>query len=476
MFRPSRPHQSPSPFPPRRTRNRFGSQVEALEGRQLLAADTLPVLIGGAAAKSVQFVDSNGTRAIVRLLGGGSATVNFSGTGLSQGASPNGIAVTGSGVSVDSIALAGTGLGTTLQVTTIGRTPVPVGGITSNGVMAAIRAPGVVLNGDLTTAGWVHQVTLAGATGGTINIGPSHINGGLNLTLGAATDENLVSAIRIDNLTATQWASTTGSGDSITAPQVMNVRVRGTFDPDLTVTGIPGARFALQTLSAGAVTAGTWSVGGNVHTIRAGSIATGWAASVAGSVDGVNITRDASVDFTAPTVGSFVVHGTLSDSTITLTQPLRAIGFDLTNLFVGGAMVNSSVFAGGSINTVAAGRMEASGIYAGTVSPALPQTTSDFGATAQIRSVALRRSTVGASFAGSNIAAYKVGTVMLGTVATSNAGTKFGVAGHSIQSITLTDSATNRAIHMSNVPTTGAFAGLLVSKGVTPNDFVVEIV
>jgi hypothetical protein len=448
-----------------------------LEGRRLLAADPLTVLIGGAAAKAVEFTDStSGSRAIVTLHGQGTATVNFNGTGLSQGASANGIAVTGSAVALDTISLTGTGLSTTLQISTVGRAPVTIGGITSSGVMAAIQAPGVVVNGDLTTTGWVHQVNLAGATNGTINIGPSHIDGGLSLNVGTATDENLVSAIRIANLTAGQWSSTTGSGDSITAPQVMNVHVRGTFDPDLNVSGIPGAQVALQTFSAGAVTAGTWSVGGHVHIVQAGSIASGWTASVAGMVDRFNVLHDATINFTAPAVGNFAVHGSLSDSTISLTQPLTAAGYNVSNLFVGGAMLNSNVVAGGSINTVSAARMQDSGIYAGLVSPNLPATTADFGNTAQIRSVTLHRSAAGPSFTGSNIAAYQLGNVILGTVQMANGGTPFGLAAHSIQSITLTDQATNHSLHASNIPTTTAFSSLLAAKGMAQNDFVVEIV
>lgn len=470
---------------PRRDRGGLRSQpalsptrsvIEALEGRQMLAAQTLPVLIGGAAAKSVQFVDANGTRAIVRLLGQGNATVNFSGTALSQAAGPSGIAVSGIGVSLDSITLARTGLTTVLQVTTVGRTPVTIGGITSDGVMASILAPGVVVDGDVTTAGWVHRVNLAGATNGTLNIGPSHVNGGLDLTLGSATDENLVSAIRIDSLNAVQWASTTGGGDSIQAPQVMTVHIRGTFDPDLTVTGVAGARHALDALTAGAITAGTWSISGNVRAIVAGSIAAGWSANVSGSVDNVNVSHDATIDFTAPSVGSLAVHGTLADSTITLTQPLTPFGFDLKNLFVGGAMVSSSVVSSGSINAVTAGRMQDSTVVAGLVSPALPATTSDFANTAQIRSVTLRRSSASASFTGSDIAAYQIGNVILGAVDTANGGTPFGVAGHSLKSLTMTDQATNKSVHVLNLPTTAAFAALLASKGIAAGDFVVEIV
>jgi hypothetical protein len=440
-----------------------------------LAADTLSVLIGGAAAKGVEFVDPNGTRAIVQIAGQGNATVTFSGANLAQAPSGIGLTVSGSGVTLASIAATRTGLSTVLRVTTVGRNTVTLGGITSDGVMNSILAPGVVATGDITTAGWVHQITLAGAQGGTISIGPSHSNGGLRLTVGTVSDESLVSDVRLDNLTVGQWVNTTGAAESIQAPQALTIRSRGNFTPDLSIAGIRGAQVSLQTFVAGAITGGSLNVTGKVHSFNAGSVSNGWTGTVNGMIDTFHVTHDATMSLTSATIGNLVVLGALSNSTVSLTQPLAGFGYDLNSLYTGGAIVNSTIVSAGSVKSVSAQSMQNSGLFVGMVTPALPTVTSAFANTAQIRSVTLRRS-ASASFAGSNIAAYQVGNIILGSVQTSNGGTPFGVAGHSIQSVTLVDQTTRRSAHETNIPSAAAFSQLLVSRGITQGDLVVNVV
>lgn len=446
----------------------------------MLAADTLPVLIGGAAAKSVQFTDVNGTKATVQVGGAGNATVTFSGTSLSPAAGPNGIVVQGTGVSLDSISITGTTLNTVLQITTRGRTLVQVGSITSASVLSAINAPGASLTGDLTTGGWVHRVSLGAAQNGTISIGPSHSNGGLLMNLGSATDESLVSDIRIDALVTGAWVNSATTPQSIAAPQIMSVTCRGNFGPDLTVTGVPGAATTFGTFNAGAIVGGNWNIAGNAQTVRAGSIAPGWAANVGGGITGLNVAHDATIDLTALTAGNILVRGTLSDSTITLNQPLAPVGFDLNGLTVGGGIVSSTVRSIGSINTISARFMQDSQVYAGVMTlPAgqsLPQAGTDFANVAKINALTLRRTAGVPSYSGSDVAAYSMGNVILGTVAMSNSGTQFGLGAHALRSITLTDLATGKNVHELNVPSTQQFSSLLVSKGIDPKDFSVNVV
>lgn len=449
-------------------------KIEALEARRLLSTTSLPVLIGGAAAKTVQFIDPNGTKAIVKVAGQGNATVTFSGTNLSQGPSPSGIEVSGSGVTVSSIALSRTGLDTVLQITTIGRNPVNVGGITSDSVMASILAPNVLVTGDITTGGWVHVVSLGGGQNGTISIGPTHINGGLKLTIGTATDESLSSAIRIDSVTAGNWLNSSGAAETIEAPQALLMRIHGSFAPDLTIDGIRGAQVSLQTFSAGAISGGTWNVTGKTHLLNAGSIASGWTGTFNGGIDKMNVAHDATMNLTAAAIGNMAIHGALSNSTVSLTQPLTGLTFDLNSLFVGGAISNSTITSAGSVDLVSAGSMQNSNLYVGLVHPALPALNADFANTAEIHSITLRRS-ASASFSGSNVAAYQLGTIVLGAVATANGGTPFGVSGHSIKSITLVDQTTRRTARQNNVPSAAAFNQLLVSRGISQGDLVVEV-
>lgn len=452
-----------------------GASIESLESRTLLAADSLPVLIGGAAAKAVQFIDPNGTRAVLRMSGQGSATVNFSGTDLSQGPGQLAVNVSGSDVTVASVALTNTGLTSMLYVSTVGRNPITIGGITSDGVVNSIIAPNVILTGDMTTGGWVHDIQLAGAEDGTITLGPAHINGGLKASLGNVSDESLSSEVRINQFTATQWLNTTGATETITAPQVLTMRVKDDFAPDLSIAGIRGAQVSLQTFTAGAITGGAWSVDGKAHILDCGSIAAGWSGTFDGTIDQFHVSHDATMNLVSEMVGNMSIAGALSDSTILLNQPLSSVAYDANSFYVGGAISDSTIESEGSIRSFSAQSMTGSGLYVGMVNPALPSTTSDFANTAEIRTLTLRRS-VSASFSDSNIAAYDLITVNLGAVQTSNGGTPFGVAGHSIGSISLVDQTTRRSAHAANVASTSAFSQLLVSRGIAQNDLVVEIV
>jgi hypothetical protein len=99
----------------------------------------------------------------------------------------------------------------------------------------------------------------------------------------------------------------------------------------------------------------------------------------------------------------------------------------------------------------------------------------DFANVAMINSVSLRRS-ASASFTGSDIAAYGLGTINLGGVATPNAGTPFGLAAHNIKQVTLVDQTTRKAVSQANVPSTTAFSNLLSQKGINQGDFVVSVI
>jgi hypothetical protein len=443
------------------------ASIELLERRTLLsaAADPLQILVGGGAAKAVQFTDPGGTQAIVILSGPGTATVSFNGTGLTQSGNARGVIVNGSGV-------------TLATITTRGRRGISAGGIAVAGSLSAIRAPGVAVAGDISTSGWVHQIQLGSAQDGTISVNAPRGGGGtLLLSVGSASNESVVSGVRIDSLQAGQWVNTT-TAQSIHAPQIVNLNVKGAFAPNLSLSGTPSV-LALKNFRAGSISGGTWSIGGNVGAIAAGSIAHGWVANVTGSANSITVSHDAAVNVTASTLGNVNVRGSLFGSSIQLLNPLTPMGFDLKSLSVGGAIQSSTIRSTGSIGAINAAQILSSRIYAGLVplpmGQTLPMNVLDFGNVAQIKSVTLRRSS-GASFAGSDIAAYSVGPVNLHTVQMSNGGTTFGIGAHSVKLVALTDQLTGKSVRVANVPSAAAFNSALASKGITPQDFVVSIV
>jgi len=401
----------------RRARPRLTAKIEALERRQLFSAgpDPLTVIIGEGAAKSVQFVDASGTHATVQLSGPGTASVSFGGTGLTQSANMRGLVVNGA-ASLDSISASGTTGGTTIQIITRGKLKTSAGDISSDGPLSALRATGVVVTGDITTGGLIHQIQLGGAQGGDISIGAARAGGvALVASLGSVSDESISSTGRIVVLAASQWMNTPGSGESITASQI------------------------------------------NV----------------------INIAHDLTADITTGGIGAFNVGGTLSSSTINLTTPLVPHGVNLNRMSVGGTILDSTLVSGGSLGAISAAQMQGSQIYAGLVAlpsgQTLPLATTDFRNVASIKSVSLRRSASG-SFVNSDVAAYMIGATSLGDVSMANGGVIFGIAAHQVQSVTLLDESTGKSVHAVNPSTTTAFNALLTAKGITPQDFVVRIV
>lgn len=454
--------------------------VEPLEPRRLLSAgDPLSVLIGAGAAKSVQFVDPNGIQAAIVLTGPGSATVTFNGTGLSQSANARGVLVGGANVTLSTIAATGTTLGSTLQITTRGKRPITAGAISSTGTFNLIRAPGVVLNGNLTLGGWVHELQLGGAQNGKLSVAQAHVGGASMLAdLGNVTDESLSSAVPIHSLKANHWVSSTGHRMSIQAPQIGDVTVKGAFTPDLSIQGAPLGSLALTAFRSGSISGGTWNVGGNTGVIMTPA-ATNWTGTFDGSIVTVAL-GTSSVDITAGAITNFMVHGILSSSTIQLTNPLAANGYDLTRLTATGEIDDSQITSAGSIGSVMSGRLVRSMIYAGVMQmpgggpQPLPSTRDALLSSAQIKSIALRRSAAG-SFISSDVAAFTIGTAEVGTVNTNNGGTPEGLAANQIGSVSLTDLATGKSIRVTNPASTAGFMAALAAKGISPGDFVVRL-
>lgn len=437
-----------------------------------------PILIGAGAAKSVRFTDVSGTQVTVFLTGPGSAMVDVDGTNIGQSATAQGVLVSGTGLTLSSIGVSGTTLNSALNVMTRGRSAVGSGPITVDGFLGVLRAPNVNLTGNLTTSSYAHQVQLGSASNGTINIGPSRFGGGAVIfQLGSATNESFISALKVNLLKADQWTSTTGATQSIQAPQVQVLQVKGSFSPDLALLGAPRGMLELTRFSAGSIDGGTWNIGGDSGAIQVGS-ATGWNPTFNGLVNNLTIAHGLSGSINAGTIKSLVVHGSISSTNLQLTDPLTANGFDLNNLSAGN-IVDSTIRSIGSIGSVSALSLQNSQIYAGIVSlpsgQMLPASANDIPISAQIRSLRLRKSAT-ATFVNSDVAAATLGMLNLGTVRTSNAGTAFGFATRQpVASVQLTDEATGKSASGHKIASTAAFNSLLASKGIPQQDLVGEV-
>jgi cyclophilin family peptidyl-prolyl cis-trans isomerase len=209
-----------------------------------------------------------------------------------------------------------------------------------------------------------------------------------------------------------------GSSGTLSTTAIGHMIVKNAFAEDLSASSI-------GTFTAGSITGGTWNVTGNVASVTAGSISN-WTANV----------------------------GTLGKLTSKTT------------------IANSVVHSAGNVGTVAASTIMGSTIFAGVAAlpggQNLPAAAGDFAAPASITAVRSK------AFSASDIAAQTLGRLTLGTVTPANAGTAFGVAGHTIQALTATSAG--KTLRLKNVASQADVTAALTASGFAPGDFLVRII
>ena len=344
-----------------------------------VAVGALAVTIGEGAARQVTFTDADGTVGTVSLKGG-TATLAFDGTGLTQATDARGVTVTGAVANVSSLTLNGTNSASSLTVRARGGDGVlEVGDITAAGGVRSLAGRQLSVNGDV-NLGSAGRVDLADLTGGSVTIG-----GTTPVTLsipGGADDSDITSAAPLRNVTLGRFAGADGTAQTLQAPSISRLTVNSDFAGNLNVAGaVNSARVG------GTATAGTWTVG---------------------------------------QLGSVTIGGDLaSDVNVGSLRSLRA-----------GSVTGADVVSTTTLGRITTGNVGGSRFFANIPDRALPTTIGELGAGGSIQGVTVR-----GTFADSAIAAETVGRLNLGTVTTSNNGTAFGVAGDTIAGVSGRDAA-----------------------------------
>jgi cyclophilin family peptidyl-prolyl cis-trans isomerase len=375
------------------------------------------VTIGAGGAKSVAYTDSNGAHAVITLKGAGSAIVTFSGSNFVQMTTRTGVTMTGSGLGISSIAINGTGGGSSLLITSSGGINV---GLINTDAVKMISGKGVTLTGPLTSSSAIGGIMLAGANGGTI------------------------SAASIGSLTTT-----------------------GVFSDDVTLSG-PG--IDLAKFSAGSITGGTWTVSGSAGVISAGT-ASNWAPTFAGGVKSLKFGGNVSANVKAASIGTFVVKGSLNSSQLYLS----GAGNDLNSLIVGGNFSQAVINSVGSIGTITALSLTNAEIYAGvgvlSNNLVLPSVPGDFSSMASIKSIKLKGAAGGDTFSNSDIAAAHIGLLSLGTLQTAGNTNIPGIVAETIASLT---AVTNKKFKLKSLNNASDIATLVANMDVMLGQIVIQ--
>ena len=128
--------------------------------------------------------------------------------------------------------------------------------------------------------------------------------------------------------------------------------------------------------------------------------------------------------------------------------------------------------------SITAATLTNSQIYAGGLNPlaAFPPAASSFPAVATITSVNLKKIRGVFSDVNSSIAASHITHLSLGTVEFDNGGIAFGVEANVIQLLSAVDPTTGKPFTFTRLTSAQVVTDDLLNKGVTPQDFAIEII
>lgn len=361
---------------------------------------------------SYAYTDDSGHKVVLRILGPGTGQATF----VDAGRTPS------------SITLTGTTAASTFSITVTGGTT-NVGTIAVSGSLGHLTASRTLLEGDLAVSGTLGTVLLAGASGGhslSVSAG-SRIN---SLSLGTVADLSIISTPVIAQLLANSW-TVSGTSDTITAPAISHLNVRGAFEPALNLSA-PGTELGTAIIG-GALSLGPWTLAGSAGPIIAASVDSSWVGMFTGNLASFTTRGNFAGTLTAGSIGTFHVGGD-DTGTVRLTA---GSAHDLRVVSVGGAINGGQILAAGSIGSVTAAALVNASVFAGVSGTvATLPSPSDFVASSTISSVVVTGRGHPFAVQGSNVAAQSLGRITFGAVNTNNSGVPFGLAGHSLVSYT----------------------------------------
>ena len=422
--------------------------VNALDRLGNPVTETFRVQVGGAAvavgqgttANTVTYTDADGTAGVISVKGG-SATVQFTGTGLTQTPAGRNVAVAGTNAEIFTITVTGGTPSITVKGAGGDGLLVVSNGITG-GAVRSFSGKSVILRGTSNIAQGIGKLDVAQTQDATITIGASP-DGRLLPTINLATganDTDITSSVMVKNIRFGAWTSDDSEPDVITAPAINNLQTPGDFGGGLVINGAALAR-NLNNVRVGGAVSGNWNVTGAAGNIAAGSTGATWAATFNNIINNIRVGNDLSGTVTAGAIQT-VRAATVSLARFTLLQPAGTGAVALGNLKATGAMTNSTITsAGGDILGVTVGSMSGCYIAAGVAfTGGVPTAVDQFLAPSTVRSVTVRNRTA-PSFVNSVIAASSLGAMNLGVVNTANGGTVFGLGAGFISSVNAVDQA-----------------------------------
>ena len=437
----------------------------------VVLAPTMVTVGAGTKVRQILFTQPDGTRGRL-VVSGASAVVTFSAGDTDMAARGGTVTVTGAGATIADVVATNVRTFPNVTVATIGKGAVTLGGFTDTGSVGVFNAARATVTGPVTMQG-AHTFLVGQATHATMYVGGAA--GNVAMRIGTAVDSSLGS-VAIQSLTSRSWTIDDGGAYAVTAGAIVNLNVSGLFADGLSLSNSGG--YALLRATVGGA-AGAWQVSGAIFKATVAKPTSAWSLSTGSLLRTLTVRGDLQSAITASAIDTLTVTGAMTNATVETNGSFNQLGTQINRLAVGGAMTGSVVFAAGSINRFSARSMSASRVYAGvntSVAQAsgLPAATTDLTAEATIKSFTL---TAGrATFANSELAAYDLPRVRLGTVTAANAGTAFGVAAHTLGVLSLNlDPGGPLTLTGAPVANAATLATYLSRRKITLSDFKVTL-
>jgi len=380
--------------------------------------------------KLVLFDDELNTPVTLTLTGGGTGTLVPNGDGFD-------------------VSIADSGPNSVLSVKTLKNIAVTAQNINVDGSLKTINAPTVNLAGNLAVSGSLGSLTLNDvADDHTITIGAaSGSNKATTIRMGNVAEASVTTQMPIKSLTVDRWTDQDETPDMITAPSIASIKSIGRFDAGLTIAG-SGAGLALGAVNIGGDVSGAeWAVAaGPVGSIQIGGEAGHWTLTTAAKVNTLKLASLVNSNISLESAGSITLSGDLTQSTVTFTRQPTS-GNDRTtainSLTVKGTVDHSTIASNSWMGKATLGAMVTSNLFAGVNGPGLPDAAGQFnlGVTLKLVKITGIKGSVAPAFAGSNVAAWTIGSVTLKGVDTSSEPAPFGIAANAIGTYSRTDAS-----------------------------------
>lgn len=170
--------------------------------------------------------------------GGNEVTISFKGDGAFEAQRPGGSGDADNPADVVAIVLTGTGEKSSLSI----KGSTTIGSIVADGPLKDIKGKGVTLAGDVTLDGSLGKVDLAAVVGpATFSFGGAASDKGMSFKAPSVRDLSIMTSGKIKSLAANEWLNTDDMADTIHAPIVDKVSIKGDMEASINATSSDNA-------------------------------------------------------------------------------------------------------------------------------------------------------------------------------------------------------------------------------------------